>query len=46
MKAYETVKIEVLELKEDIVRTSGGSIGGVNNPEDLNQYDDVFQFGV
>ena len=43
MKAYETVKIEVLELKEDIVRTS---VGAVNNPEDLNKYDDVFQFGV
>ena len=45
MKVYQKFEVEVLELEEDIVRTSGSLGGGGNEGdglnEDPNQYDDV-----
>ena len=42
MKAYKKLAIEILQLEEEIVRTSPV----VNTAEDLNGFDDVFQFGA
>ena len=42
MKAYKKLAIEVLQLEEEIVRTSGV----VSTAEDLNGFDDVFKFGA
>lgn len=42
MKAYKKLAIEVLQLEEDIVTASGA----VSVAEDLNGFDDVFQFGA
>lgn len=45
MKVYQKLELEILELEEDVIRTSGVSSssgnggGGLN--EDPNQYDDV-----
>ena len=41
MKAYKKLAIEVLQLEEEIVRTSPVSVA-----EDLNGFDDVFKFGA
>ena len=42
MKAYKKLEIEVLNLDKDIVADSPV----VNTAEDLNGFDDVFQFGA
>ena len=44
MKAYQNVKIEILELEEDIVRTSSGI--KATDTDKLNQQDVIFQFGA
>ena len=44
MKAYQNVKIEILELKEDIVRTSG--IITATDVNGFNRWDDIFHFGA
>ena len=44
MKAYENVKIEILQIEEDIVRTSGNEPMGA---EGKNGFDTIiFDFGV
>ncbi len=48
MKAYNKFELEVLELEEDIVRTSGGLSGGGNGGgsginEDPNANDDLVE---
>ena len=42
MKTYKKLEIEVLQLEEEIVRTSAP----VSVAEDLNGFDDVFSFGA
>ena len=45
MKAYKNVMIEILELNEEIVRTSGG--GNTPANKDYNDYDDTIgAFGL
>ncbi len=41
MKAYKKLAIEILQLEEEVIRTSV-----VSTAEDLNGFDDVFQFGA
>ncbi len=46
MKVYQKLELDILELEEDVVRTSGitssgGGNGGGGLNEDPNQYDDV-----
>ena len=47
MKVYNKFELEVLELEEDIVRTSGGLSGGGNGgdglDEDANEHDDLVE---
>ena len=45
MKAYENVKVEVLQLKEDIVRTSGEGVEGVEAQKN-NRDTIIFDFGI
>ena len=42
MKAYKKLAIQVLQLEEDVIADSGV----VSTAEDLNGFDDVFQFGA
>ena len=41
MKAYKKFELEILELEEDIVRTSGEGTGPVVEEDPISKYDDV-----